>query len=175
MLTSFLSGGNISDALACLGEAQDELTRITPQRFCENNSLNVLLSAFAEKAAAHGIHLAVDAAIPKQLPIPDMEFCTILANALENAIRAADAVTGEKQIAVFCHIRQDKLLLSVKNPYSGTVTMADGVPVSSQADHGFGVKSIQSIVSRHRGICTFSAEDGTFVLRVVLPSESGDK
>lgn len=171
MLTNFLSSGNTKDALTYLGKVQNEMQQIAPHRFCENSSVNVLLGAFAETAAVNNIHMIVDVAVPKELAIPDMEFCSLLSNALENAIYAANKVTGEKQIAVSCHIKRDKLLLSVKNPYSGTITMVNSAPVSDRSGHGFGVKSIQSIVAKYNGICTFLAEDGIFILRVVLPAE----
>lgn len=169
MLTGFLADGRTADALSYLGEVQEEIQRITPKRYCENSSVNVLLSAFAEKASACGIRLSSDITIPKQLAIPNMEFCSLLSNALENAIRAVNGVSAEKEITLSCRIKRDKLLLCITNPYSGAVTMANGIPVSDKPGHGFGVKSIQSIVSRHHGMCIFTAEDGIFVLRVVLP------
>ena len=142
-----------------------------PHRFCGNVSLNVLLSAFSDKAAAHGIGFSVDATVPKELVIPDMELCSRMSNALENAIHAADAVSGEKQIVVTCCIKRDKLLISVQTPYAGTVTMVNGIPTSDQPGHGFGIKSIQAIAARYNGICTFSADNGVFVVRVVMTND----
>lgn len=169
MLTGFLSDGKTAEALAYLGEVQDEMQRIAPCRFCENNSVNVLLSAFVEKALARGIKLTADVAVPKQLTIPDIELCSLLSNALENAIHAAAQVDGEKEIKVSCRTKRDKLLISVANPYCGTVTMVDEIPVADRSGHGFGVKSIRSIAARHNGICSFAADNGIFVLRIILP------
>ena len=38
--------------------------------------------------------------------------------------------------------------------------------------HGYGCRSIQTIAQQRGGLCQFLAEDGTFLLRVMLPAKS---
>jgi len=61
---------------------------ITPTCFCENETVNLILSAFATKAKQGSTMLTVDAKLPDLLPFSDTELCSLLSNALENAIQA---------------------------------------------------------------------------------------
>ena len=116
------------------------------------------------------MRLDVDAALPSALPIGDTELCALLSNALENALPAAGAVEDgrEKAVRMECRAQAGKLLLLVETPYAGEVRLENGLPVARRAGHGFGVKSMASIVERHGGLCSFSAENGVFTLRIVL-------
>ena len=47
--------------------------------------------------------------------------------------------------------------------------MRDDLPVSDRDGHGYGCRSIRSIATQNRGLCTFDAEHGVFTLRVMIP------
>lgn len=47
--------------------------------------------------------------------------------------------------------------------------MEDGLPVTTEAGHGYGCRSIRAIVTQHGGLYTFSPEDGFFNLQIALP------
>ena len=66
-------------------------------------------------------------------------------------------------------MRQNKLLIEIRNPCTGDVSMQDGIPVSGREGHGFGCRSIRTIAQRNSGLCMFTARDGEFCLQVMLP------
>ena len=169
-----LEDGQVDRALDYLGQIQAGVESITPLHFCENETANLLFSAFAEWAKQHGIALSVRAELPSVLTIPDTELCTVLSNGLENALHAVDAVENDtlRKIAVDCRVERNMVLLEIENAYTGIVKMADGLPVSSEKDHGYGCRSMRSIAEQRKGFCTFRAVDGIFTLRVVLPMEN---
>lgn len=168
MINSFLSAEKPLMAEAYIRKVQSDIAAITPKRFCENESVNLLCSSFQEKANRMRVELKVDARLPSQLSLSDTELCSILSNALENALRAA-AETEKGWVSFYCGVRQSKLLIEVKNPYIGTVFIQDDLPVAHQAGHGYGCRSIRSIACQHGGLCAFQAVDGIFQLRVILP------
>lgn len=123
-----------------------------------------------QKANAIGIRLTVEAKLPKTLSLPETELCSLLSNGLENALHAVSAVEVLNQwVKFYCEIRLNKLLIEIKNPYSGEVTMQDGLPVSLEKGHGYGCRSIKSIAEHHHGLCSFEPQNGVFTLRVMLP------
>ena len=65
-------------------------------------------------------------------------------------------------------MNDDKLLLSIKNPFAGRVEMIDGIPRAKGDGHGLGTQSIKYITEKLSGNCQFLAKDGQFALRVVL-------
>lgn len=65
-------------------------------------------------------------------------------------------------------MNDDKLLLSIKNPYAHRVEMVDGIPQTEGDGHGLGTHSIKYIAEKLNDNCQFVAEGGQFALRVVL-------
>lgn len=66
-------------------------------------------------------------------------------------------------------MRQNKLLIEIRNPWRRTDSHADGLPVSDREGHGYGCRSIQAIAQRNGGLCVFSAQQGQFLLQIMLP------
>ena len=170
ILNSMLSSGLYEQAAAYIHRAEDEITTIAPERFCENETVNLLLGAFKGKAGERGVRLSVKAALPHELKLPDTELCAMLSNGLENALNAACAVP-DGGIDVYCGVRQSKLLIEIKNPYTGEIHMKDGLPQAADPLHGYGCRSIQSIVQRRKGVCSFEPARGSFILRIAIPLE----
>ena len=169
MIDSLLASGNPAQATDYIREITRGIDEITPVRYSENEVINLLLGAFNAKAKKIGANIQAKVWLPAQLQIPDTELCTMLSNGLENALEAVGRLPGDRNIGFFCGIMQGKLLIEIKNPYSGEIIMEKGIPVSPNREHSYGCRSIHSIVCKHRGICTFAAEEGVFTLRIVLP------
>ena len=170
MLKSFLDTEKYEQAEAYICKVQADLEAITPKRFCENETVNLLCTSFVKKAERMDVRLQVKVDLPQELSVSDTELCSVVSNGLENALNAAAAVEASRRWVEFsCSIKQNKLLLEIQNPYDGEVILQDGLPVSAREGHGYGCQSIRTITERHRGLCSFEPGDGLFVLRAVLP------
>lgn len=165
----FLSANNLQSAKEYIRKVQSDIEAITFKRFCENELVNLLCSSFADKAESMGIRLTVKAKLPKIHSVSDTELCAVLSNSLENALHAVSELDGDRWVELYCEVKYNKLLIEIKNPYSGEIIMQDGLPVSGKEGHGYGCYSIRAIVERHHGLCMFETERGIFILRVVLP------
>ena len=63
------------------------------------------------------------------------------------------------------------LRIRVENCYEGDIRFVAGLP-STRKDaryHGYGMKSIRSVVEKYNGSMTVKAEDGWFELRLLFP------
>ena len=170
MLDGLLSAGRPDEATAYIKNVQADIEAITPRRFCENHLVNLLCSSFTDKAQRQGAVLTVDASLPNDVAISDTELCSLLSNGLENALHAvADLPADRKQISLYCGVRQNKLLIEIRNPCAGPIAMRDGLPISDREGHGYGCRSIQAIAQRNGGLCVFSAQQGQFLLQIMLP------
>ena len=61
--------------------------------------------------------------------------------------------------------------MHVENPCAGTLTMRDGLPVTTKGDedyHGFGMLSMKTVAEQYGGGLSVRAEDGAFILDIVL-------
>ena len=169
-IDGFLAADQPQQAKEYIQKVQADVDAITPRHFCENELVNLLCSSFSNKAARMDAGFTVDARLPKELPVSDTELCSILSNGLENALHAVGTLEKPlKWVELYCGVRLNKLLIEIKNPYAGQITMRDDLPVSDRDGHGYGCRSIRSIATQNRGLCTFDAEHGVFTLRVMIP------
>jgi two-component system sensor histidine kinase AgrC len=170
LINSYLESGEISKASEYIRQVQADIDRIVPVRYCENNAANLILSSFAKKAKQQNVSFDTEIKIPAALPFSDNDLCALLSNGLENAVRAAAQMDGEqRKVYISCQSHKNNLLIFIRNPYRGEVTMHEGLPASSRPQHGFGAKSIQMITEKYNGYCAFETENGLFTLKVVLP------
>lgn len=170
MLSGFLAADNPRQAEDYIKQVQANVEAITPKRFCENEIVNLLCSAFASNAEQLGVRLKITAKVPMALSVSDTDLCAVLSNGVENALQATAALDEPyKWVELYCEIKHGKLLIEVKNPYSGDLNIQNGLPTTSQAGHGYGCSSIRTISEHNHGLCTFESEQGVFTLRVILP------
>lgn len=169
-ISAFLSADKPHQAEEYIKQVQADIETITPKRFCENELVNLLCSSFASKAARMGVRLTLEADLPNLPAISDTELCALLSNGLENALNAVEKLKENRRwVEFYCGVRAGKLLIEIKNPYSGHIPFREGLPEASRPNHGHGCRSIQAIAQAHRGLYEFKAENGIFTLRVVLP------
>ena len=171
LISRFLEQGEIQKAKDYLGQIQAEVASITPSRFCENETVNLVLSSFSGRAEKYGIVLSIKADLPQKLNIPDTELCSVLSNGLENALNAVEKVLdfSLRKVYIECRVDRNQFLLMIENPYQGELVMDNGVPISNCEGHGFGCRSMLSIAEKRNGFCTFKAATGIFTLRMILP------
>lgn len=171
LIYDFLKDQESDKALEYLHFVQANLIPNAPKPFCQNNSINLILSYYASKATEHDVSFFVNADLPAELSLPTTELCAIFSNALENAISASSKVknTSLKKVSVSCYSHKGNLLISVQNGYLGEVPMENNLPIQKQTGHGFGVKSIAMLADRYHGYCSFQAKDELFLLKIVLP------
>lgn len=176
LLQGLATESNIEGIKEYLKTTQSDMDAITPVRFCENETANLILSAFSNRAVQERIQLSVDAKLPGAIPLSDTEFCSLLSNSLENAVTAAAACTDpqSKTVTFKAQVHKNKLLLSTDNSYAGEIKMKSGLPQSPFEGHGYGSRSIVSIAENHGGQAIFSTEGGLFHVRIMLPLETWD-
>lgn len=170
VIDSFLATGQPEQALAYIRKTRENITSISVKQFCDNETVNLICSSFANKAAHLEVELTIRARLPEVLSISDTELCAILSNGLENALNAvAHLDDAARWIKLYCDVKCSQLLIEIENPYAGSITMENGLPVTTEAGHGYGCRSIRAIVLQYGGLCTFSPENGIFDLQIALP------
>lgn len=75
-----------------IGTAYDD-TIVT--RYCKNETLNSVISIYKTRFLERSIDFLPEVCARKDLPCPDLSLCTILSNALENALHALEHTSGE--------------------------------------------------------------------------------
>jgi hypothetical protein len=173
LIGSYAADGDLYKIKEYLAVTESDIDALTPVRYCENETVNLIVSNFAARAKMEQVTLNTNIHLPKELGINDTELCALLSNALENAITATAKVEEEKLRKVHIHavLSDRRLVISTENAYEGVIEMVGETPKSSNKEngHGFGITSIIAIVERHGGLYSFETEGGIFTLQLLLP------
>ncbi len=170
-LSACLENGRTEQAQEYIHGICAEIEAQKVECYCENETSNLILSAFAARAAKAGIPMKIRMRLPQRLSISDSDLCVLFSNALENALHACQALAAKSEpcgIEINAFEKDGKLFLQITNACEQDVAFSGGLPVTEVPGHGMGVRSICAIVERYGGVCSFSAQDGKFVLRLSL-------
>ncbi len=127
--------------------------------FCENRTVNAIVSYHFAKAEAGGVNCTAQAFVPAELPLPAADLALIMGNALENCVKAA-GLLGEMGYIVFkAKPARSYLMLSFEN---------NRQPGHYPSGEGAGLASIRDVVLRHNGRVEVEEDDNQFRLTVFL-------
>lgn len=170
VINNYLLSSNVKEAQRYIFEIEKNIYDNVTVTYCENEAVNLILSSYAGMAQQRNIPMEFQIHIPKSSRIPDVDFCIILANAVENAINACTSIIVPKDrfISISCKHKNNKFMIQIENSYTGELTYENDIPIASTVNHGFGTKSIVTIVNKHNGIYSFNSVNGIFKLNIIL-------
>lgn len=170
-LSSCIENGQLERAQEYIQGICSETEKNKVIVFCENETANLILSAFASRAKEQNISMHIKVRIPRNFRISESDLCVLLSNALENALHACRRLKEkgfETVIEVSAFEKNGKLFLQIINSCGSDITFVHGLPVTKQEGHGIGVRSICALVERYGGIYTFEVIEDKFILRVSI-------
>ena len=159
---------------AYLSEMEENIAAYDAVLHTGNEHLDTVLTE--KKLICHnrGIQLSCIADGQAVAFMDEIDLYTLLGNALDNAIEANEGLGPDSHRWISLQIQKRKglLLIEIANPYHGSLQMTpDGSIKTSKQDaesHGYGVKSIKSIVEKYKGQMTIHTENQRFLLRMVF-------
>lgn len=125
-----------------------------------NPVLDILLETKLALAAQKGISVNSTLKIPFPCLVSDMDFCIIMANALDNAIHACERLDadGERHIHVSGKMQGDFLMLEVENSFDG----------NSSYRKDTGLSNIERTARKYNGFAKITMQGKIFCLNVLL-------
>ena len=168
-----MEGGELRER--CLAELEHSIEAYDASVHSGDPAVDAILTEKSTRCWSRGIDFScmVDGGCLAGLGVVDLY--TLLGNALDNAIEAAEKVPSweARVVSVRAWSRGGLAFLCVENSCVGRVALGeDGLPATSKEDpdyHGFGLRSIRDIARRHGGNLTLEPADGRFSLTVLLP------
>lgn len=139
-------------------------------KFCDNEFINLIVSSYYEKAISDKINIEISITAADFSKFQIMDLCSLIANAMENAINAS-VISPDKSkrfISLKIYEKNNQLCIKLSNNYVNEPVFVNGVPVSSQQNHGFGTKSMISVIEKYQGVYGFFANNGTFNFQASL-------
>ncbi len=103
-----------------------------------------------------------------------MDISALFGNLLDNAIESAEKLEDVALRLINLQVTKERNFLCIRteNYCRDKVVFRNGVPVTSKGDiryHGYGIKSIKSIVEKYNGSMLADVKDQWFVLNILVP------
>lgn len=168
-INALLNKSEVEEAKEYISGMNDTLD-MTYSRFMTGNFLaDAILSDKALIAEKKRIKLDFDGRIPHNLIINN-DLCTILANAIDNAIRGAEECSDAK-ISVSAYESDGALKIIVRNTVLNKVEIKDNSIKTTKSDsenHGFGLNAIKTAARKYDGFVVLDCDESWFTLKIVL-------
>lgn len=170
IIDGFLQNQNTAAAQNYIHQILHKIDATIITEYCKNPAVNLILSAYINKARKEDISVDTQIALPSTIRISEIDLCAIFANMIDNAINACINISDKnnRNIRIRCYDKNDSLYIQVINKFEGAVEFADGIPINQQENHGIGTKSIISIVHKYDGLFDFSIENDVFTVRLII-------
>lgn len=165
--------GDVENILGYLEDMRGGLSKTERQVYCENTTVNAVLSSCIGHAKDMSCAVVEKINIPKEIPYDDIDICMVLANAIENAVNACQKIDEKKKRYIRIIVKfpeQRKLIISVENSCEEDISFdGEGYPkVSVSEGHGIGLKSIHAITDKYDGCLRCECSEGEFRLHAAL-------
>ena len=140
------------------------------QAYCDNPIANSILNNYMEKARKEGIQMTIEAMIPEDMGIDNVDLTCVLGNVLENALEGCLRVPEgqERDIDVRAKYLDRRLRIRVENTCATDIRFEGDYPITSKAGGGTGTRSIVYTAESYDGTAGFSLTDGRFVAQIVM-------
>ena len=170
VIAGLTEAGQVDELKNYLHQYESELSEERPT-LCANPAVDALAGHYDHEAHSLGVPVDWRLELPRQLAIPEADFCMMLGNLLENAFHASQKLPPEqRQVKVLARMLSPAMLgLLVENRYDGVLKRQQGILHSTKHDGmGIGLVSIQTAVSRYGGSMTVETENGLFRVNILL-------
>ena len=131
-------------------------------RYCENTTINMILTMYKRRAKENGISVKISAKASNNLAIPPQDLVIVIANLFENAINATAKLKGKgKNIDIQIKDNPERLLIKIDNPCRANLSFDETL-------YGIGIRSVITTTNKYEGMYDFTAEDGVFSAKIIL-------
>ena len=168
----------ISD-LARAGQTEKLLDYLSPLAgtaegyvgYSSNKAVDAVAAHYAALADAQRTQVEWKLQVPASIPIREADFCAILGNLLENALRAVSGLPAtQRRVTVISSMLSGEMMgIAIDNPFDGDLQFdQNGLPRSGRKGHGIGLVSVLNTVQRYNGSMNIKAEGGVFSVEILL-------
>lgn len=135
-----------------------------------NEFLDIILKDKAAKAREKQIDFSALVDFKGMDFIEPLDISTIFGNAIDNAMEASERLPEDQRLVTVKAERvRDMLIITVENNTLPGTQPAEGTTKKDRFVHGFGIPNIKKAVEKYDGQCSFRQEDGTYLLKILIP------
>lgn len=170
VIAGLTEAGQLDELKHYLSQYETELADRRPT-LCANAAVDALAGYYDQEARRQGIPVEWKLELPRLVPLPEADLCTILGNLLENSFHASLKLTPEqRQVRVMARMITPAMMgILVENRYDGVLKKQGGILHSTKHDgRGVGLVSIETAVHKYHGSLTVEPESNIFRVNILL-------
>ncbi len=139
-----------------------------------NPVVDAIIQAKLHRAKDKNISLQISTKLAEEIKIDELELGIVLGNALDNAIEAVERITVEnkKYVGLTLMSTDNRISISISNPVDEDINTKKLITSKSDKEkHGYGIKSINTIVQKHDGVVSFSCDNRIFNISINMANK----
>lgn len=168
---TYLESGEYEKLKGCYQESLAVLEG-AKQRETGNPCLDRMVSYHKKVAEQKKVRFTVNAKLPYDFRVQEQDLYILLGNLLDNAVDAAEGLSGQGWVRVSLMAEGHNLCLCVENSYKGELRRdADGHYLSGKTEpgeHGYGLRIAEKIVEKYHGRMQIGTKNGQFQIVCLL-------
>lgn len=168
--SSLIKQNQYDEALEFINENVNTIESNAIIKYCNDPIINAIICYYKSLCKENKISLKIKVkSIESALNISSSEIAILISNCFDNAINASKKLTKNKLIE-FKFINTDgKLILQIKNNYTGEIKLdKNNVPTSLRTNHGIGTQSIVSFCKKHNLNLNYEINENVFILSIIF-------
>ena len=172
-IDGLIKEGKFDRAKEYIASLKNSPGMLSMRRWCEDDVINSLLAGKSAVIESNNITYDFKVSLPDSLPIEGLDICSLIGNALDNAIEAILKLSKEeRQISLSLIVQRGMFILNSVNNTLAIQSTKNGRFLTSKADkamHGFGLDNMRFVVDKYGGTMEIQTENNKFDLLVTLP------
>lgn len=151
-----LESGDYEKAKEYVSEMDGEINanNLSYMQFSNNNLIDAIMQDAYSKAHEENIKFVAKIQV-ENIPLTDLEICTVFSNLLNNALEACKKAENDKQyIVIHSRVINHFWTIQIMNGFNGIVLAEKGKLVTTKKDknqHGLGVETVEKIITSYDG------------------------
>ena len=170
VIAGLTEAGQLEELKSYLHQYESELSE-QRSALCANAAVDALAGHYDNEAKQQATPIEWKLELPRQLPLPEVDLCTVLGNLLENALHASQRLPPEqRQVRVMARMLSPAMLgIVVENNYDGVLKKQSGILHSTKHEGvGVGLVSIETAVHKYSGSLNIETQNHVFRVNVLL-------
>lgn len=159
---------NTSDGISKIDEICQVVEGMQCIVYTSNKSIDSLINSKKKEIDLNNISFKCDCYISGFDEINDLDLCVLLGNLLDNAIEACLKLESRRSIKLSFKQFDNYLNIIIRNTYINDNNEKLYTTKVNKLIHGFGLKSVKSIVEKYEGNYQIIKADGFFTTSILL-------
>lgn len=168
VLSELLKAGETEEAYEYLARLDEVSAGLSYPVHTGNTVVDAMVGSKLSIAAQKAIDVACEFSVPKDSALKDMDWCIVLANALDNAIHGCEAVEKERRyIKITGKKKGNFYLVAIEN------SCDEGL--REMPREGTGLANIRRVMERNQGMAETKVSCGVYKLKLLFVEEQQEK